>query len=328
MFWTKPPIVPPEQIDGVYGFFHEEQTEPACLYLFNHGKVGNADFCRGTYTEGRLKINGDKFKLTFRLVEPRGEGDYNYDVLAKITWKGKVVSADVIHVMQIIDFSDMKPDIGCGTLVRMRDTRQLQMERERRERSERVAAARPVGAADANVEEQLRQAGSKLSVQDIVNTFESVPSTLNFENLDQATRMVFHRVAQEQGDIFRTACPPSALPDNRTLSLEIGKSLFDGYTIGRRLFGTHASRVSFSENEPAAQANGQDMLKGLEHVKPVDLLQAAGEHVADFVDNWAEYHSTQGIYTKIADREGAGTLLLVTMLNGFALAVAEHEVSQ
>ena len=107
----------------------------------------------------------------------------------------------------------------------------------------------------------------------------------------------------------------------------IGKSLFEGYFIARRLFGTHASGLSFSENEPDAQANGQEMLTALEHVKPVDLLQAAGEHVAEFVENLAEIQSDEGIYARIDDPKRAGMLLFVTIVNGFALAVAEHEVS-
>lgn len=181
--------------------------------------------------------------------------------------------------------------------------------------------------AAAHEEDDAREAGSEVTVQDFIDTFSDVPKMLEFWNLDQATRMVFHRLVQEQTAIFCDGQPSSPIAAQQELSTDIGKAVFDGYTLGRRLWGTHDKPISFSAGETDAKANGHRILKVLETIKPLDILQAAGEHTTNLVGNWVTHFAEEGIYAKLADRERSQQLLFGAILNGFSLSVAERRIS-
>lgn len=182
---------------------------------------------------------------------------------------------------------------------------------------------------DVNIEDVLRQAGAKLTPQDFAEAFKSVqsPNVLDFNNLDQATRLVCLQFAKEQMEIIRPACPPFALPQDDELLVQISLALLDGYIYARWLLGTHTTRLAFSKDESHVQANAYLMSKEAERLKPVDLLNTAGEHLTDAFESWAENLSQEGIYTKVPDRELAIKLRLCTMLIGFGLAVAEYKIA-
>ena len=104
-------------------------------------------------------------------------------------------------------------------------------------------------------EDRAREAGAEVTVQDLIDTLTSMPKTLEFWSLDQATRMVFHRMVQEQTAIFCDGRPSSPIAGEQELSSDIGKAVYDGYIIGRRLWGTHNEPISFSAAE--AESAGQ-----------------------------------------------------------------------
>lgn len=176
-----------------------------------------------------------------------------------------------------------------------------------------------------NEELEARKAGANLTAQDLVATFASLPKHLEVGNLDTATRAVLFSIVHQQSAILWSSQPvPLPQPEDEFLG-EVGRAVLDGYIIGRRLWANHLEPIRLSTGETETEANGQRMLLELQAIKPWDILLAAGEHVGGFVFNYGTVWAKEGLYAQLADAS-AQKLVLVAVLNGFALSIAERRM--
>lgn len=122
LFRSKPPIVPPEQIDGVYAMVIAGYEAKPIFYAFRRGKLVNGPNDPGTYTQGKLTISGDQFTFRFYLVKKCEGSSDDYETLARVTWKGRIIDRQMIQLVQRIDFPcGIEPDTSHASLVRMSD---------------------------------------------------------------------------------------------------------------------------------------------------------------------------------------------------------------
>ena len=188
-------------------------------------------------------------------------------------------------------------------------------------RPEAVAETSPGG----DVLSILRGEGPRLNTGDLAKLFEPGGTNLAFRELDPATRMVFDHIVREQADVVRAHLPKRRdAPDQRSLMMEVGMHVYDGFIVGRRLLTTHKRKLSYSPDSAQAQKNAEALLTELGRIKGVDLLEEAGGDALQFLENWGVINYRGGVYQQMGDAERAATLSFVAALNGFALAIGEH----
>ena len=122
MFWSKPPVVPPEEIDGVYALICPTGSGEPGRYVFERGRLRGALHTRESFTEGRIKISGDRLTLKFAMAERLGPGDFNYRTLGRFTWRGRVHNRELIDVVQTLDYGGaIPPSVDACRLIRVSD---------------------------------------------------------------------------------------------------------------------------------------------------------------------------------------------------------------
>lgn len=173
---------------------------------------------------------------------------------------------------------------------------------------------------------ELQKLGKSVTLQDLIDTTSPGGHAIEFSSLDRATKLVFDRLVRRQAELFGK-CFPAAVPqDTKALLFAVGGHLFIGFIVGRRLFQTHRSIITFS-GDAADVVQKATLLETLVlETKPEDFLAEAGENFVDFLNKWAEIHAKLGIYADIPSEEAAPELLYVTLLNGWSLSIAEYQM--
>jgi hypothetical protein len=176
---------------------------------------------------------------------------------------------------------------------------------------------------DPGVTALLNQNGRAIAAEDWLKEHSSAASNLPFGSFNETLKLAFHRVVLEQSKIFSVRCPEAVPKDERVLHHDIGGYIMDGYTIGRRLLGTQSSDLA----ELSSAVEPKEFVEGLLSdmaLMPANLLFAGGDGVATYLKIFIGTRSKMGIYARVKDRERVSRFLIFTILNGFALAVAEH----
>jgi len=171
--------------------------------------------------------------------------------------------------------------------------------------------------------EIVEEVGSKELAAFFLETADALP----FASLDPATRIAFDRCVRSCAAVLAERCPEAVRSVTPVVLQEVGKGVFDGYAIGRRLLNTHRSRVHFSNEESQVATLSQRLGKEQAKIEPGRVLEIAGEPTQQFLSDLTDIYSKEGLFGAILDRGVAGSLYFVTMINGLALAYAEHDLS-
>ena len=181
---------------------------------------------------------------------------------------------------------------------------------------------------DDDIVASLRAAGRGLTAEDLLDLFGPGGSSISFDRLDQSTRRAFHMVVEQQAAIFARKFPAAVPTDRREFLRDVGKGVFDGYIVVRRLLGTHRDDVTVVESPDTIEETTDQIWQMQRRIRPGMALVEAGELVSHFLSAWADHHSTVGPYGAADDPEEAAALLYVAVMNGVALALAEAMSTQ
>jgi len=161
------------------------------------------------------------------------------------------------------------------------------------------------------------------SIDDLLGLLETPGPVLQFPKLDLATRVAIERSVRVMGAMLAHEHPEAVPSITSRIKSEIGKDVFTGYVVGRRVLGSHGTRIQYSDGDAEAIQFSQRLA-----TKADETPQRADEVAAKLFAALAETSTERQPYAGIRDKNLAATFIIVAMMNGLSLAYAENALAR